>query len=126
MMEETDMNRMSDILDGLINRTEEEKLTWKTSIDENSFITSVDTIGIIVRSLGSGWSERHRIEIQNDQGLTVQVLQTPYYDVDGTETQDDATKEQAEELSRLFALARRSALKTDLTLEKLADSLARR
>ena len=119
------MNRMSDILNGLINRTEEEKLTWKTSIDKSSFITSVDTIGIIIRSFGSGWNERYRLEIQNDDGITVQVLQTPDYYVRGVEPQDDGTKEQAEELSRLFILARRSALKTDLTLEKLAESLAK-
>ena len=117
------MNRMSDILDGLINRTEEEKLTWKISIDKNAFITSVDTIGVIVRSLGSGWSERYRLEIQNDKGLTVQVLQTPDL-IKGSK--NDATPEQAQLLSRLFALARGSALNADLTLEKLAESLAKR
>ncbi len=123
------MSRMSDILKGLINRTEEEKLTWRTSADTNAFVTSVDTISVVVRSsvirssLNSLFSEIHRLEIQNDKGITVEVLETPAHaQIIGRGS--DATAEEAEELSRLFKLARRSALDTDSTLDKLATNLA--
>ena len=117
------MSRISEILEGLINRTEEEKLVWQTSADSNAFVTAVGAISVVVRSLDRTLGERHRLEIQNDEGITVQVLQTP--DTFGfTTTEYEATPEQDRELSRLFILARRSALKTDTTLEELAKRLA--
>ena len=114
------MNKISEILDGLINRTEEGKLTWQTTVNRDTFITAVGTIGIRVKLLDD-FLEIHRIEIQNDEGLTVQVLQTSGL-IKGSK--NDATPEQAQQLSQLFALARSSALNTDLTLEQLAKSLA--
>ncbi len=116
------MNKISEILDGLINRTEEGKLTWQTTVNRDTFITAVGTIGVRVKLLDD-FLEIHRIEIQNDEGLTVQILQTPDL-VKGSKNQ--ATPEQARQLSCLFALARGSALNADLTLEKLAESLAKR
>ncbi len=118
------MNRMSEILDGLINRTKENKLTWRTSVDSDAFVTSVGTIAIVVRLLDD-FLELHQIEIQNDEGVTVQVLQTPRLP-GRLVTETDATPEQAQKLSRIFTLARSSALNSDLTLEKLAESLAKR
>ncbi len=121
MTKGTDMSRMPEILDGLIAKTEEGKLTWRTTLGSDSFMTSVDTIAILVRE---DFDKRHRLSILNDEGLTVQVLQTPITEFRGSETENDATPEQARQLSRLFTLARGSALKADLTLEQLAKSLA--
>ena len=120
MMEVTDMDRMSEILEGLNKRTEEGKLTWRTGVGLDSFITSVDDIVIFIREEFDG---RHRLSIVNDAGATARELQTPI-SLEDEQSEDDATPEQARELSRLFALARNSALKTDSTLEQLAKSLA--
>lgn len=114
------MDRMSEILEGLNKRTEEGKLTWRTGVGLDSFITSVDDIVIFIREEFDG---RHRLSIVNDAGATARELQTPI-SLEDEQSEDDATPEQARELSRLFALARNSALKTDSTLEQLAKSLA--
>ena len=116
------MNRISEILDGLINRTEEGKLTWSATVNRNTFITAVGTIGIVVKLLDD-FLEIYRIEIQNDEGITIHILQTPHLSK-GAKTENEATPEQARKLSRLFTLARNSALNADLTLEQLAKSLA--
>ena len=118
------MDKTSEILDGLINRTKEGKLTWHTTITRDTFITSVDTIGIVVKLLDD-FLERYQIEIQNDEGVTAYILQTPHL-AKGAKAENEANPEQDRKLSRLFTLARSSALNTDLTLEKLAESLARR
>ena len=124
MTKGTDMDRISEILEGLIKRTEEGKLTWRTSVNPDTFITAVDTIGIVVK-LQDDFLETYRIEIQNDEGLTVQVLQTPD-SLRRVKAENEVNPEQAQELSRIFALARSSALNSDLTLKKLAENLAKR
>ncbi|MCY4653064.1 MAG: hypothetical protein OXC95_07860 [Dehalococcoidia bacterium] len=117
------MSRIDEVLEGLINRTAEEKLAWQTSADTNAFVAAVGGISIVIRSQNRILIIRHRLEIQNDDGTTVQVLQTRD-DSELVSTEDDATPEQARKLSHLYALARRSALKTDTTLDELAESLA--
>ena len=110
-------------MQGLIERTEEEELSWKTSVDSNAFIAAVDTTGIIVRMLDD-FLEIYRLEILNDYGVTVIVLETPD-PMRKVPKESSATHEQAAELRRLFVLARQSALDVDTTLEKLARDLER-
>ena len=119
------MSRMTTILRGLIKRTEEGKLNWQTSVNDDVFFASVDTTGVIIRLLGRETvmiPERHRLEILNDDGAIAVVLETD----EGFGTvpnESHATYEQAQDLRRLFALARQSALDVDSTLEKLARDL---
>ena len=66
--------------------------------------------------------ERYQLEILNDQGTTVEVLETK--DPLALEFRElGVTEELDKQLSQLFTLARRSALDADATLEKLANSL---
>ena len=119
------MGNFARVLEGLINRTHEGKLNWHTTADPDRFMTAVDMIVVVVSRLSRGISlgnERHRLEIVNDEGITVEVLETN--DTLGLFPSERLpTAEQAEKLSQLFTLARRSALDTDATLEKLANSL---
>jgi hypothetical protein len=65
---------------------------------------------------------RHQLEILNDRGFTVEVLETE--DEDGLIPADRcATVVQAGQMGRLYAAARRSALNAQETLEKLAKAL---
>ena len=119
------MDNMGRILKGLLRRTEDGKLKWKPSAAGESFVAAVDTIAVSVRSLGSEAFHvptRYRLEVMNEQGLTVEALESP--DTFGLVAEERlATGEQDGEMSRLFILARRSALDTDSTLQKLADRL---
>ena len=114
------MNKMSTILQGLIGRTEEEKLKWRTMLEDDVFVASVDTTAVIVRKLDI----RYQLKIMNEQGATVIVLETG--DIRGIVPKEQlASREQAKGLRRLFELARHSALDPDSTLDKLARDLER-
>ena len=126
-MKGNDMDKMTTILQGLINRTEDGNLKWRTTLNDNVFVSAVNTTGVVIKLLPAGSvfdSERHRLEILNDDGMTAVVLET-----EGSRRlvpkENRATEEQVKDLRRLFALARHSALNADLTLDKLARDLER-
>lgn len=119
------MGKIDEILVGLTERTAEGRLNWRTSANPNGFVSAVGDIGVIVSlvdKLGLGQDERFRLEILNDQGVTVETIETVDSFGFGPE-HNRATNEQAQCLSRLFALARRSALDADATLDELARNL---
>ena len=119
------MDYMERVLKGLLKRTEEGKLRWRTTVDENRFVASVDTIAVAVQRVGPGvvmGNDRFKFEVVNDEGITVESLESR--DECGlVPSERRATTEQERDIDRLFTLARRSALDSDATLAKLADSL---
>ena len=119
------MDKMTQVLTGLVNRTDEGKLTWRPTWDSNSFIASVDLIGVVIRPSGGSSRNGQRgyaLEILNNDGLIAEVLATDkdYASKIGARS---ITDEQRELIIRLFHLARRSALDTEATLSELANGL---
>ena len=109
------MIELDQILDGLIRRTMDGKLQWRRSVQDDRFVASVDAISVVVREWtprSSGSRPSYRLEILDENGQTVEDL---HY--------DNSTREQDEQMERLFVLARRSALNIDSVLQKLAESL---
>ena len=109
------MIELDQILDGLIRRTTDGKLQWRRSVRDDQFVASVDAISVVVgewASFSSGFRPTYRLEILDENGQTVEVLDN-----------DNSTGEQYEKMGQLFALARRSALNIDSVLQKLAESL---
>lgn len=110
------MNELDKILDGLIQRTSDGKLIWSRAAADDQFATSIDAISVVV-----GKSSRFqgvipgfpRLEIYNERGDLAEVIQVG----------DTTAVEQRQKIDRLRELARRSALDTQLTLEKLAKAL---
>ena len=117
------MSKMSTILQGLIRRTEEGKLNWKTTVDSKAFVAAVDTTGVIIKMMDD-FLETHRLEILNDKGITAVVLETDS-SLGKVPKENRATEDQIHDLRRLFVLARQSALDANSTLEKLAHDLER-
>ena len=110
------MSQLDHILERLIQRTADGSLTWRRSGDNDKFVMSVDSITVAVTDLRGAMgyaSLGQRLEIINESGQTVEVL----------DVNSHPTIEQEERLERLFILARRSALETQATLEKLANAL---
>ena len=114
------MNELDKILDGLIRRTSDGKLNWSRTAEANQFVTSVDTISVIVRrrsallpSLGISVPE-FQLEILDDQGTSIETFVSG-----GAGT----TPQRQQNLARLHELARHSALNIQETLEKLAKAL---
>ena len=107
------MIELGQILTGLIQRTEEGKLSWTKSVQTDRYVASVDVISLVVGEYDGKWgSPRYRLDVFDELG-----------EVAGSFDVRDTTGEQQEQLSRLFELARRSANKIDSTLEKLAKAL---
>ena len=122
------MTDMDKIIAGLIHRTEDGTLKWKpdfTTPSGDEFTVSVDSISVELRRLDpDGFTplDRYQLAIRDDEGPMVEILETA--DKFGLVANDQrATDEQARQMASLFALARRSALNTQATLEKLAKAL---
>lgn len=118
------MDRMTQILEKLISRTHEGKVNWRPTANPDGFLTTLDTIGVIVSSRSNlGFGSLYKVEIQNEEGVALEIMETPD-DVIGFVGQEGvANQEQSRLIERLFQLARQSALKVDSTLEELANHL---
>ena len=108
------MDKMTQVLTGLVNRTDEGKLTRRPTWDSNSFIAAVDLIGVVIKPSGGSSPSGQRgyaLEILNNHGLVAEALDTDadYASKVGARSVAD---EQRELITRLFRLARRSALDT--------------
>ena len=103
------MTELGQILEGLVQRTTEGKLKWSRGVETDRFVASVDAISIVIAETRR---LTHRLDILDESGQTVESLDYR-----------DTTREQNEQLARLYVLARRSALNTEATLQKLAKAL---
>lgn len=119
------MSQLDKILDGLIRRTADEKLKWRRSVRRDEFMASLDAISVVVRGFRRGRlldTSRYQIEIMDAHGASVEVLETEEEDFE-VASDRRATDLQAQQLQRLYHLARNSALNPDATLAKLAQAL---
>ena len=119
------MNEMGKILHGLAQRTDDGKLKWRRTVKDTEFVAAIDTIAITIRQLGKGavgFPGRYQIEIYNEEGSTAEIVETP--DEFGLLLGDTtATADQSRQLEHLYVLARRSALNTQATLDRLVKAL---
>ena len=107
------MIELGQILVGLVQRTTEGKLKWSRTVQNDRFVTSVDAISIVILETEDyNANINYRLDILDESGETVESLGYA-----------DTTREQDEQLARLYVLARRSAHNIDATLEKLAKAL---
>ena len=107
------MIELGQILTGLVRRTEEGKLRWSPSAENDRFIASVDAISIlIIEEMNFRGNTCYRLDIFDESGEVIESL-----------GYQDTTESEDRELERLFVLARRSANNIDLTLERLARAL---
>ncbi len=121
------MTELNKILCGLVRRTEEGALQWKSAVAGNEFIATVDAISIVVRGLGVrnfGNPDSYQLVIIDENGLAVEAMDIRSgFDAFPMDEAEIARNEPGRKLVRLFDLARRSALNTQATLDKLARAL---
>ena len=119
------MDKMMLILHKLIDHTQEGRVTWHTTADTDGFLATVDTVGIVISSLGKqsmSGGERYKVQILNREGRIAEVIETR--DEFGLIPSERlASDEQAQAMESLFVLARRSALDVDATLDELVHQL---
>ena len=119
------MNEIGKILHGLAQRTDDGKLKWRRTVKDTEFVAAIDTIAVAIRQLGKGAigiPGRYQLEIFNEEGSTAEVVETP--EKLGRPVGDTAaTSDQSRQLEHLYVLARRSALNTQATLDRLVKAL---
>ncbi len=109
------MSQLDNILEGLIERTTNGTLKWSRTVESNQFVTSVDTISVVVRELPvGGWviPTSYRLEILDEMGETIEVIGP-----------GEESNNRTQQVGRLYILARHSALDVQSTLAKLAKAL---
>ena len=97
------------ILEGLVQRTTEDRLHWVGTVKDDRFVTAVQAISIAIEQQSSG---AYALEILDEEGRLVEILD-----------HNNATAAQDRLLGRLYVQARRSAIGAQVTLEKLAAAL---
>ena len=118
------MDMTTQVLTGLVDRTTDGKLEWRSALGRNAFLATVDLIGVIIKPSGgsSNGQRGYSLEILNNEGLIAEVLATDA-DYAAEIGARSITDDQREMIIRLFHLARRSALNTDATMSELASRL---
>ncbi len=106
------MSQMERVLEGLFRRTSEGRLKWAPTVEEDQFITAVDAIAVAIQETKWPRPKGCRLEIIDEDGRLVEVFD-----------HGNASADQYKALERLYAEARRSALSSQATLEKLAKAL---
>ena len=105
----TDPNTINNILEGLIQRTTDDRLQWSATVKDDRFIASIQAISVAIEEQYSG---AYRLEILDEGGRLVEILD-----------RDNATQAQERMLEQIYVQARRSAIGGQRTLEKLAAAL---
>ena len=100
------------ILEKLVERTTEGRLNWRPSVADGRFVTSVDAISLVIAGIPG---ERSAFQLDIHDPESGQIIESLGH--------AETTAEQDGALRRLYVLARRSALDTESTLQKLAKAL---
>ncbi|MCY4560589.1 MAG: hypothetical protein OXF79_30340 [Chloroflexi bacterium] len=106
------MSQLERVMEGLHRRTAEGRLKWEPTVAEGQFVTAVDAIAVAIQETKWPRPKGCRLEILDEEGRLAEVLD-----------HGNTSADQYEALERLYAEARRSALSSQITLEKLAKAL---
>jgi hypothetical protein len=106
----TEMSASSELVDTILARTREGKLTWE-ELSQTGFLTRVGQTMIIIDQVRGGPALR----ITDDSGKVLEGIASPVFSQDG----------KRELLSDLYELARRQALRVEDTLSELKRRLDR-
>ena len=94
---------MKDIVEKLAERTEQDKVPWKPTADEQTFAASIGKLSVLI---SSGFTGRIELSVLDEQGMEI----------------DSAFRPQSA-LMDLHSSAKRKALGTDQKLAELLDAL---
>ncbi len=110
-----DNKKFEIILDSLLKRTREDELNWKTTASSSKYLLVLSDSSIVI-NLDKDLVERELIEFEfkNERGETVESVE-----VDSTKNEKNYDRS-----AELYELARRKALKSDDTIDKIIKQLS--
>ena len=113
------MAEVTDIITKLLERTNENKVSWQTTADEDTFIAVVgDTSTLVSAYEGRLGKQEVRFRILNREGREIER-----YDTSFTILNFERLKDIDNSLAQLYAKARRFALGVEDQLDELLKAL---
>ena len=114
------MADLNQILKSLVDRSRDQKITWRTTASPETYMTTIGEVSVAV-SIASRQSGNtlYELEIIDSRGVSVENLRSSPSKIFSS----PAGQQRDEMLRRLFESARRSALDIDSTLDELARQL---
>ena len=107
------MAEITDIISKLLERTNENKVSWKTTADEETFIAVV----------GNASTSMHAYQSKNGQEMQFRILNSEGIEIEIYDTYTRFNPDIADELAGLYRGARRVALGVDSQLDELLKAL---
>lgn len=109
------MVEMSDIVAKLTERTSQNRVPWKTSASEGTFIAAFGNLSVLISSRGTGISIATKLSVLNELGN----------EIDFAQHTDSIVGESGKykQLKELYQLAKRCASGTDEKLEELFERI---
>ena len=108
----------------LVELTERKKISWESTADEETFLTSAGNFVVTVaRGLGTVKNEGYRIRVLNESGQRVEEGVAIVSDRFDYARDDPGARAEAALLGSLHEIARRSALHSDKVVADLLVSL---
>ena len=108
-----DKQKFNLILDGLLEKTVQEKLEWETTADKNTFLMVLKDSAVSIRQNYEMTHISYTFEFRNANGEVVDSVTV--FKVDRSER---------EKARRIFDLASRQSLKPDPTVDRILEQLA--
>lgn len=100
------------ILDSLLERTQKEELNWKTTANSSKYLLALNDSSITIDSYESFDGIKITFSFRNEKGEAVESMEV-------LESEDEIFKHS----SKLYDLARRKALKSDETIDRIIKQL---
>ena len=110
------MADVTDILTKLLERTNQDKVSWQSTVDESTFLAVVGNTSVAINEeYGDYGHLQYVLKILNQEGREIERL--------GSNTPNKYGETSYAELSELYMMARRLALGVDSQLDKLLQEL---
>ena len=107
------MAEIADILTTLVERSREDKISWRTSADESTFVAVLGKASV---SIEEDYSQAMTLRILNQEGREIESMSRSV-------RSDQALLEELAQLQELYAMARRAALGVGSQLDELLKEL---
>lgn len=108
------MAEITDVLTKLLERTNENKISWKTTVDEATFVAVIGNLSVAVSPYFDSFDEDIRLQILNREGEEVDRFDA---------TTIGSSSITSHRLDDLYKKARRVALGVDAQLDELLQEL---
>lgn len=110
------MAEVTDILTKLLERTNQDKVSWQSTVDESTFLAVLGNTSVSIdEEYGDYGQLQYVFKILNQEGREIERL--------GSNTLNTSGESSHDELSELYIKARRVALGVDGQLDNLLQEL---